>query len=192
MLLTLTALTLNIFSSTFSPNYRWAIAHSETNGKDMNHLIALPEQRVVTTLKGFSGFDAENHGGIYAMYSKSENVAAVMQSNKWRPRALCLVATATGAQIDLNDRLQSDASTFFKTPSNRQGFIFDVLGAKFDSNRVSFAIIGQTPSDPEQPSVYGSMTYTFTLAKTKITVSKPVMRKITEASAWRWPGIDRW
>lgn len=191
MLFSIIGLTLDIFSATISPANRFAVAHSESQGKDINHLILLPDQQIIATLKGFSAFESENHGGMFAMYSKSEAFVVIMQASKWRPRALSLVATANGAQFDLNDRLQVDASSFFKTPANKPGFIFDVLGARFDNNKVSFAIIGQSPSDPDRGVVYGSVSYPFTLAKTKLSVGKPVMRRLTESSVWKWPSADQ-
>ncbi|MCE9560328.1 MAG: hypothetical protein K8R88_15435 [Armatimonadetes bacterium] len=188
MLVVLSLLALDVFPDTVSPSMRWGVSHIEKAGVDINQFIDLQDMRVVATLKGFDGVEGQNHGGMFAAYSKTESFAAVMQANKWEPRALCLVSTKTGTQIDMVKRVQADSAAYFKGKQGKRfSFVFDVTGAKFDGDRVNFSMIGEVPRGDNAPVVYLSLSYGVKLGQGKILLTGPVSKSLSSAKVWNWP-----
>ena len=180
-----TLLALQAFPQTISPSKTWGIVHAMSGENDINQLANLKTEKIVCTLKGFSGFEGENHGGMNAAYSKDESFVVAMQAGKWEPRALAVIATKSGTQLDLLKKVQADATLAF-TKKNNKSFVFDVLGSKLSATTLSVSVIGSIPKDENSASLYGSLTYAVSLKGTKIQLGKPVIKRLSEKSAWRW------
>lgn len=176
-----------VFEGTTSPSKHWGIGHAtDAKGGDVNQLVDLRSKRVVARLRGFDGFKGENHGGMYAVYSKAEDVVAVMHDGKWEPRQLALVATSTGVQLDLLRKLQGDAKSHYR--GKPEPFVYEVTGARFEGRKISFSMLGEVPKSEDAPVVYLAVSYAVTLTKGKLGISKPAYKDLTEATSWNWEG----
>lgn len=170
---------LEIFPETVSPKKKFAVMHSASKkNEDVNTLINLDSYKPIAVLKGFSGFANENHGGMFASYSKMEDYAVVMQAGKWEPRALAVVSTQTGKQADLLKSMKSAMKTYL-TKHGKKGdqFVFDVSGAQFSGNKATLFLIGEVPKQ-EIDAVYAA--YTFDVSNLKLSAPSVVLQTVQQ------------
>ncbi len=185
------ALMSELISDTSSPSKTFGIHHAEVSGADVNDLVNLKTGKTIVRLKGFSGFDGENHGGVVAAYNKAETIAAVMHAGKWEPRALSLVSTATGKQLSILKRVQTDAQSFYSTrPKSKKlkGVVFQVGGGQFVGDSLALWIIGEVPKESDDiPTIYQSITYPCKFAKGAFVLGKPKFRSLGVKDNFAWP-----
>lgn len=170
---------LEIFPETVSPNKKFAVMHSTgKQNEDINTLINLDSYKPVTVLKGFSGFANENHGGMFASYSKKEDFVVVMQAGKWEPRALAVASTKTGKQADLLKTMKSTMKSYL-TKRGKKGdeFVFDVSGAQFSGSKATLFLIGEVPKQ-DIDSVYAA--YTLDVSGLKLSAPSVVMQTVQQ------------
>ena len=179
----------NLFPDTVSPSKRWVIScKNVSDEKHINYLFDQTKKRAVTVLKNFDGFRGQNHGGMYAAYSKNEDVVAVMQGGRWEPRNLAMVATGSGKQIDLLKMVQKDAADFasrVKFPKVDQ-LVFDVWGARFEGKSLVIWMVGEIPKQEDEP-IFEALTYSWSLGKSGPRRSKVKAMQTKEANMVRWP-----
>ncbi|MEI7576737.1 MAG: hypothetical protein WCK51_07580 [Armatimonadota bacterium] len=188
------ALVSELIPGTVSPSKTFGVHHSQVNTADVNDLVNLKTGKPVVRLKGFSGFEGENHGGVVAAYNKSETLAVFMHEGKWEPRALSLVHLGAGKQMSMLKQVQSDSKGYYLSrPKSKKlsGMVFQVTGAKFVGDAISFSIIGEVPKDDESAATYHSVTYNL---KSKVApnsnafvLGKPVFKSLTEKDGFSWP-----
>lgn len=181
----LLALALEVFPGTISPSKAWGVAHAMSGNTDINQLANLKTSKTVATLTGFNHFEGANHSSISAVYSKDESVAAVVQSGKWEPTAACLVSTKTGVQLEMRLRVQKDAAVGLTKKPN-SGYVFQIVGAKFESKIVSFSVMGEVPKSDRAPALYGSLSYPYDFANKQFLLAAPVVKPLTEKTSWKW------
>jgi hypothetical protein len=184
------ALASELIPDTSSPSKTFGVHHVQVGTSDVNDLVNLKTGKAVTRLKGFSGFDGENHGGVVAAYNKSETIAAVMHAGKWEPRALSLVNTASGNQLSMLKRVQTDSKAFYvsKAKSKKQtGIVFQVGGGKFVGEWISFWTIGEIPKNENVAPVYQSVSYPCKVAKGEFVLGKPKFRSLGVKDNFGWP-----
>ena len=184
------ALASELIPDTSSPSKTFGVHHVQVGSVDANDLVNLKTGKPVVRLKGFSGFDGENHGGVVAAYNKSETIAAVMHAGKWEPRALSLVSTATGKQLSILKRVQTDSKAFFSSKAKSKklsGIVFQVGGGKFVGESVSFWTIGEVPKNENAAPMYQSVTYPCKLANGGFVLGKPKFKSLVVKDNFGWP-----
>lgn len=130
---------------------------------------------------GFSGFDGENYGGIYANYNSSETIAVAMNGGKWEPKALSLISTSIGKQLSVLKKVQADALVGYKASQkskSKKGIVFQVGGAMFEKSILRFWVIGEIPMKDGAP-FYCSVSYPCTFANSKFSLGTTSFKKLT-------------
>lgn len=177
--LTLHSPQLEIFPETISPSKKFAVIHSVgKNKEDVNSLINLNTYKPIAVLKDFSGFVDENHGGMFATYSKKEDYAVILHAGKWQPQHMAVVETKNGRQVDVLQFVRNNVVNYLNNHGNKavsKLYTTDVTDIKFTNNRATFYMISEVPKQ-ENDIFY----YSLSVDVTNLKLTRPSLVKLTE------------